>query len=213
MRKSAGRYCYDFPRPAVTADVVVFSILEQELHTLLIQRGKEPFRGCWAVPGGFVDIDEPLETAARRELREETGIEAAALAQVGAFGNPRRDPRGRVISIAYLCLVNSAASAPRGGDDAVEAAWHPAHRPPPLAFDHAEITALAHRRLGQLLAFTTVGSSLLPRRFAPSVLRRIHEIILGERIPPRPWQKHMLDRGIVKHLKDGSWSFALPEFA
>lgn len=140
------KYCYEFPRPAVTVDVVVLT-RDRRPRVLLIRRKQPPFAGAWALPGGFVDMDESLEDAARRELREETGVELKRIEQLGTFGEPGRDPRGRVISIAYLGRVAADRVEPRGADDATEAAWHDLARLPVLAFDHRQILKLARQRL------------------------------------------------------------------
>jgi 8-oxo-dGTP diphosphatase len=140
------KFVYDYPRPAVTVDVVIVT-REPRPRVLLICRKDEPFAGRWALPGGFVDVDEPLEAAARRELLEETGIEAGKLEHLSTFGDPGRDPRGRVISVVYLARVSPGKLKPRAGDDAAQAAWFGLHQLPPLAFDHREIMALARKRL------------------------------------------------------------------
>ncbi len=136
----------DYPHPSVTADVVIFTRREDDLQVLLIKRGHPPFEGRWAIPGGFVEVGESLEEAARRELEEETGVRDVHLEQLHTFGDPDRDPRGHVITVAYLALVPPATPT-RAGDDAAEARWWPARDPPPLAFDHAGILACALRRL------------------------------------------------------------------
>ena len=141
-------YTYDYPRPAVTVDVAIISD-EAEPRVLLIRRKHDPFAGMWALPGGFIEMNEPLEAAARRELYEETGVEAEQLTQLHTFGDPGRDPRGRTISVAYLAIVDAAKLKPRAADDAAETGWHSLRQPPPLAFDHAEILACARRRLEQ----------------------------------------------------------------
>jgi 8-oxo-dGTP diphosphatase len=140
-------YSYPYPHPAVTVDIAVFTVVEGEWQVLLIRRDQEPFEGLWALPGGFVGIDEELEQAARRELLEETGVEAALLEQVGAFGRPDRDPRERVISIAYLTLVSYQRLDTRAGSDAAEVRLFSVDELPQLAFDHADILALARQRL------------------------------------------------------------------
>ncbi len=146
MANSKKKYCYDFPRPAVTVDIVVVT-RERRPRVLLIRRKHPPFAGTWAIPGGFVDMDETLEDAAQRELREETGIDGGRLQQLHAFGDPGRDPRGRTITVVYLARVNPADVHPQAADDARELAWHSLDRLPPLAFDHRDILALARRRL------------------------------------------------------------------
>jgi 8-oxo-dGTP diphosphatase len=139
-------YCYEYPRPAVTVDVIIIT-RERKPRVLLIRRKREPFAGMWAIPGGFVAIDEGLEKAARRELREETGIKAGTLEQLGTFGDPGRDPRGRTISVVYLGIVDDAKLRPRADDDAAQVDWHSLEKPPRLAFDHAEILACARQHL------------------------------------------------------------------
>jgi 8-oxo-dGTP diphosphatase len=147
------KYTYDYPRPAVAVDLVIIS-KEKNRRVLLIRRKHDPFAGMWALPGGFVEMEESLEAAARRELKEETGVEVERLEQLYTFGDPGRDPRGRVISVVYLAIVDAAKLTPRAADDAVEVGWHPLSQPPPLAFDHAEILACARRRLEQGLKKT-----------------------------------------------------------
>jgi 8-oxo-dGTP diphosphatase len=139
-------YCYEYPRPAVTVDIVIVS-REVRPRVLLIRRKQEPFARKWALPGGFVDMDESLEAAARRELKEETGVTLRRLEQLATFGDPQRDPRGRTISVVYLARVVANKIQPRAGDDAADIAWHPLTRPPALAFDHDRILALARSRL------------------------------------------------------------------
>ena len=140
------KYTYDHPRPAVAADVVVLTC-DVDPRVLLIRRKHEPFAGMWALPGGFVEMEEALEDAARRELFEETGIRAPRLEQLQTFGNPGRDPRGRVISVVYVARVDGARVTPRADDDAAEVGWHRLRQLPPLAFDHAEILVYAKRCL------------------------------------------------------------------
>lgn len=144
MKKA--RFSYDYPRPAVTVDVVI-ATREERPRVLLIRRKHPPFEGMWALPGGFVDMDESLETAARRELLEETGVKAGRLEQLYTFGDPGRDPRGRTISVVYLAQVDPKRLRPRAADDAAETAWHFLDRLPPLAFDHRRILKMARHRL------------------------------------------------------------------
>ena len=141
-----GKYTYDYPRPAVTVDIVIVT-REKKPRVLLIRREQAPFEGSWALPGGFVDMDEPLDAAARRELREETGVEAKNLVQLRTFGDPGRDPRGRTISVVYLAHVDIDRVRPRADDDAAAVGWFSLTRPPKLAFDHAEILVHARRYL------------------------------------------------------------------
>ena len=139
-------YTYEYPRPAVTVDVIIIT-RERRPRVLLIRRKHDPFAGMWAIPGGFVDMDEPLETAASRELREETGLRVADLEQLHTFGDPGRDPRGRTIAVAYLARVDAAKVRPQAADDAADVGWHALDRLPPLAFDHVKILACARERL------------------------------------------------------------------
>ena len=139
-------YTYDYARPAVSTDVVLFAGSGEALEVLLIRRGNEPFKGRWALPGGFLDERETLEACAHRELAEETGITGVALKQLQAFSNPDRDPRGRVISVAFIGGVGERVGAV-AGDDAAEARWWPVSHLPPLAFDHGRIVAAALERL------------------------------------------------------------------
>jgi 8-oxo-dGTP diphosphatase len=140
------KYTYDYPRPAVTVDVAVVT-REPKPRIFLIRRKNPPFAGMWALPGGFIEMDETLEESARRELREETGIAAVRLEQLHTFGDPGRDPRGRTISVVFLARASAARLRPKAADDAAEGAWHPLHRPPPLAFDHRRILTCIRNKL------------------------------------------------------------------
>jgi 8-oxo-dGTP diphosphatase len=141
-----GKYVYEYPRPAVAVDVVIVT-REARPRVLLIRRKHEPFKGCWAIPGGFVEIDEPLDAAARRELFEETSVRTNDLVQLHTFGDPQRDPRGRIISVTYLALLDADQLQPRAGDDAAEVGWFSLRQPPKLAFDHKDILAVARKYL------------------------------------------------------------------
>ncbi len=142
------KYTYEYPRPAVTVDAVIVT-REEKPRVLLIRRKHEPFAGMWAIPGGFVDMDESLEAAARRELQEETGVTVKQLEQLHTFGDPGRDPRGRTISIVFLGRADAANLKPQAADDAAAVAWHSLQWPPRMAFDHAKILACVRRRLVQ----------------------------------------------------------------
>jgi 8-oxo-dGTP diphosphatase len=140
--KQVKPYCYEHPRPALTVDIVLFHRNGNRVEVLLSKRAREPFKGRWAFPGGFVDEDESLEDAAARELREETGLDGIRLEQIGAFGDPGRDPRGHTVSIAFCGLVDDRLQA-SAGDDAADVKWHSTLRPPKLAFDHEKILRVA----------------------------------------------------------------------
>ncbi|HZZ79940.1 MAG TPA: NUDIX hydrolase [Gemmataceae bacterium] len=143
---SKGKYTYDYPRPAVTVDIVVVT-REAKPRVLLICRKHPPFQGFWAIPGGFVDMEETLEAAARRELHEETGIKVGTLAQLHTFGDPERDPRGRTVSVVYVTRVHASQVDAVAGDDAAEVGWFSLARPPKLAFDHRDILAMARKHI------------------------------------------------------------------
>ena len=200
-------YSYPHPRPALTVDVVIFTLHEKRLHVLLIQRAEEPFAEMWALPGGFVKIDESLEAAALRELEEETGLASAYLEQLYTFGEPQRDPRGRVVTVAYFALI--PADAPfhaEGGSDASQARWFPIQALPQLAFDHAEIVSFALRRLRYKLEYTAVGFELLPEHFSLSEIQATYEMILGEAIDKRNFRRRILEAGIIEpteHMRSG----------
>ena len=147
------QYTYPFPHPAVTTDCVVFGFDGVKLHVLLIERGGEPYKGSWALPGGFLNIDEEASDGARRELFEETGLRAGQIEQLGAFSAPDRDPRERVISIAYFTLMRVREVT--GGDDAARAQWFPINNLPPLAFDHKAIFNRALICLAQKIKLKT----------------------------------------------------------
>lgn len=140
------QFCYDYPRPAVTVDTVIVTAGPSR-QVLLIRRRNEPFAGQWALPGGFVDMEETLEKAARRELYEETGMKTKKLVQLGTFGDPGRDPRGRTISIVYLAEIPKRNDSAKAGDDAGEVGWFSLAQLPPLAFDHLDILKLARKYL------------------------------------------------------------------
>jgi len=143
---STGQHSYDYPRPALTADAIVVT-REPRPRVLLVRRKHPPFAGHWALPGGFVNPDEPLEAAARRELREEAGIDVKELTQMHAFGDPGRDPRGWTVSVAFVADVDPTRTQPTAGDDAAEVGWHALDDLPPLAFDHDKVLAFARHWL------------------------------------------------------------------
>ena len=173
----------------VTVDVVIFTVREAALHVLLVRRGVPPYKGRWAIPGGFVQERESLDAAALRELREETGVRDVYLEQLYTFGDPGRDPRGRVITVAYYALLSADVAPPVAGTDAAEARWHPVAELPPLAFDHREILDYALERLRNKLEYTTVGFELLPAKFTLGELQRVYEAILGKTLDKRNFRK------------------------
>jgi len=181
----------------VTVDTIVFALREDDLQVLLVRRRHPPFEGTWAIPGGFVEMDETLETAARRELEEETGLAGVALEQLYTFGDPGRDPRGRSITVAYFAAVPAGSMGARAGDDAAEVGWWSIYDLPPLAFDHDKILAYALTRLRYKLEYTAVGFSLLPEQFTLTQLQAAYEIVLGVRLDKRNFRRRILSAGIL----------------
>jgi 8-oxo-dGTP diphosphatase len=187
-----------YDRPSVTVDVVIFSLVDEELRVLLVKRKNPPFAGRWAIPGGFIHLDESLEAAAARELEEETGVADVYMEQLYTFGDPRRDPRTRVITVAYFALVPHSAIQHRPGEEASETAWFPMSELPELAFDHAQILDYALTRLRYKLEYTSVGFRLLPDVFTLSELQRAYEIILGEALDKRNFRRKILSAEILE---------------
>ena len=188
-------YTYEYPRPSVATDCVVFGFDGRDLKVLLIERGLEPYKGMWAFPGGFLRMDESAEQGATRELMEETGLQLSYLKQLKAFTGVNRDPRGRVISIAFYALVRSAEVC--GGDDAAQAKWFSINEIPQLAFDHDYIFREAMNRLKKDIHFEPIGFDLLDDTFTMPQLQRLYEAILGVSFDRRNFQKKMLQMGIL----------------
>jgi 8-oxo-dGTP diphosphatase len=187
-----------FDRPSVTVDLVIFTLRQDQLQVLLIKRKHWPFEGMWALPGGFVHMDESLEKAARRELEEETGVQDVYLEQLYTFGKPDRDPRTRVITVAYFALVSSDHLELRPATDAANADWFPATTPPPLAFDHADILSYAITRLRYKLEYSAVGFQLLPGEFTLTELQTAYETILDEKLDKRNFRRRILQAGVLE---------------
>ena len=195
-------FTYDYPRPALTVDCVVFGLDADDLKVLLIRRDKEPFAGQWALPGGFVETDETLEAAARRELVEETGVENVYLEQLYTFGDVDRDPRERVVSIAYYALVKLSDHGLRAATDAREAGWFSVGAAPPLAFDHQTILAVAVERLRGKVRYQPLGFELLPEKFTLRQLQQLYETILDRELDKRNFRKKILGMGLLKELDE-----------
>lgn len=186
-------YTYDAPHPAVTVDAVALLWRDKRLHMLLVRRRNPPFEGRWAFPGGFIEIDEELEAAARRELREETGIEAGLMEQLGAFGDPDRDPRERVITVAFLAPLRADdAQAAKPASDAAETQWFAVDELPRLAFDHGEIMARAMERLSTLMQTTPIALHLMPSTFSFADVSELHEEMTGKRLSKSRWEDWIL---------------------
>ena len=185
-------YSYAYPHPAVTVDIVIFTVRDEQLKLLLIRRAGEPYQGKWALPGGFIHLDETLETSARRELEEETGVSGVYLEQLYTFGAPERDPRERVITVAYYALIPSDKLQLRAATDAEAVGWFGMDELPDLAFDHPDIIAMAHQRLVAKLDYSTIAFQFLGRDFTLSELQSVYEIILREELDKRNFRKWAL---------------------
>jgi 8-oxo-dGTP diphosphatase len=195
-------YTYQYPRAALTVDCVVFGFDEGELKALLIERALEPFRGKWALPGGFVQLDETLDQAARRELAEEAGLKDVFLEQLYSFGEVERDPRERVVSVAYYALVKLAAHDTQAATDAADARWFPISQVPKLAFDHSHILATALTRLKGKVRYQPIGFELLPPKFTLSQLQHLYEAVLETDLDKRNFRKKVLSFGLLVPLKE-----------
>lgn len=191
-------YQYKYPHPAVTTDIVIFTVRDKQLKLLLIMRGGEPFKGKWALPGGFVQLDEDLETGARRELAEETGVSGVYLEQLYTYGAVDRDPRERVITIAYSALIPSDKIVLQAATDAEAVGWFSMDELPELAFDHKKIVDMAHQRLVAKLDYSTIAFQFMPDEFTLSELQDVYEIILREEMDRRNFRKWMLALDQIK---------------
>jgi 8-oxo-dGTP diphosphatase len=195
-------YTYKYQRPNLAVDCVVFGLDEEDLKIILIERDKEPYRGKWALPGGFVHIDESLEDAAKRELKEETGIQDVFLEQLYTFGEVDRDPRERVVAVAYYALVNLRDHTIQATTDSRNAAWFSVEDVPKLPFDHNRIVDVAHMRLKGKVTYAPIGFELLPKKFTLTQLQRMYEKILDRSIDKRNFRKRILGMGLLKELDE-----------
>ena len=189
------RYTYPYPHPAVAADIAIFTVIDDALNLLLIERAEEPFRGCWALPGGFLQEFEDLDACARRELREETGVDAEVLMHFANFSAPDRDPRERVISVGYLALLPHENLKLVASTDAAQARWFEVGWLPPLAFDHDVIVRGAVEFLRRQLSDLTLIFALLPREFTLTELQRAYEAVVGAPTEKRNFRKMALASG------------------
>jgi 8-oxo-dGTP diphosphatase len=192
-----GTFTYRYARPALAVDCVVFGLDDDDLKVLLIRRGMDPYLGRWALPGGFVHMDETVEEAARRELREEAGIDRAVLEQFHAFSALDRDPRERVVSVAHYALVKLSEHAVRAATDAREAAWFGADDLPKLAFDHDDVVEMAIGKLRTRVTQTPIGFELLPKKFTLTQLQWVYEKVLDREIDKRNFRKKVLATGLL----------------
>jgi 8-oxo-dGTP diphosphatase len=191
-------YSYEYPRAALAVDCVVFGLDETDLKVLLIQRRLQPFQHAWALPGGFVRLEETLDEAARRELAEEAGVTDVYLEQLYTFGAPLdRDPRERVVTVAYFALAKLSDHRIRAATDAMGVGWFALDDLPKLAFDHDKIVEAAHERLRGKVRYAPVGFELLPPRFSLTQLQRLYEIILGTDLDKRNFRKKILSMDLL----------------
>ncbi|MBR4266575.1 MAG: NUDIX hydrolase [Bacteroidales bacterium] len=196
-------YQYEYPHPSVTTDCVIFGFDGGNLNVLLVERGLNPFKGKWALPGGFLRMDESADEGARRELFEETGFKPDTIQQFHTFTEPDRDPRERVITIAYFALVK--ISEVKGGDDAVSAQWFSIDSLPDLAFDHDKILKMALIKLREQIHFQPIGFELLPEKFTMKELQELYETILDVKFDRRNFAKKMLHFQLLTKLDETSW--------
>lgn len=197
----AAEHHYDpskYDRPSVTVDVVMMSLRQRDLQVLLVKRRSWPYEGMWAIPGGFINMDESLEAAAKRELQEETGVQDVYLEQLYTFGDPGRDPRTRVITVVYFALLDADRLHVKAADDAVDVGWFSVYHLPPLAFDHSKILQYTLNRLRGKLDYTTIAFNLLPEQFTLRELQRVYEIILHRKLDKRNFRKKILSTGILE---------------
>lgn len=195
-------FTYEYPHPAVATDIAVFTLRRGALNVLLIERGGEPFKGAWALPGGFLQPDEELDACARRELREETSVDAEVLIHFANFSAPGRDPRERVISVAYLALLPSDELRLQADTDAAEARWYAVDDLPALAFDHAVILKRALAALSGQAGQITPLFALLPPRFTLSQLQAAYEAVIGEEAEKRNFRKMIAALDCVRETED-----------
>ena len=187
-----------YERPSVAVDVVMMTLHQKDLQVLLVKRRSWPFEGMWAIPGGFVEIDESLEDAAKRELREETSVQDVYIEQLYTFGDPGRDPRTRVITVVYFALLDGEQLRIKAADDAADVGWFSVYELPPLAFDHGDILTYTLKRLRGKLNYTRIAFNLLPEQFTLRELQRVYEIILAKKMDKRNFRKKVLATGILE---------------
>ncbi len=196
-----------YKNPALTVDIVVFSIIKNTLKLLLIKRKNPPFQDKWAIPGGFADYDEGILAAAGRELEEETGINNAGLEQVQTFGKPGRDPRGRTVSVVYYALIDSSGLTIKADTDAKEAKWFNVNTLPELAFDHAEILDFTTEFLRQKLENTPVVRSVLPDEFSIDKLQEVYEVILDKKFGAEEFEQKIKETGLLETTENSLYKF------
>ncbi len=189
-----------YENPSVTVDIIVFTILNDDLKVILVKRKYDPFKNKWVIPGGFVRVDESLENAAKRELMEETNVKDVYLEQLYTFGDPKRDPRGRVITIAYFTAVRPDKINLQASSDASEAQWVSVYNLPDLGFDHKGMLKYALQRLRYKLEYTTTAFQLLPKEFTLTELQKAYEIIFNKDLDKRNFRKKILSLGLIEDI-------------
>ncbi|MCL4120345.1 UNVERIFIED_CONTAM: hypothetical protein GTU68_000455 [Idotea baltica] len=195
-------HTYKYARPALTVDCVVFGLDDEELKILLIQRNLEPYEGQWALPGGFVHVGESVDDAARRELTEETGLKRVFLEQLYTFGQPDRDPREHVVTVAYYALVRLTDHRVQAATDARSAAWFAIDDTPKLAFDHQTILKTAHERLQTKVRYQPIGFELLPPKFPLRTLQHLYEVVLERTLDKRNFRKKIRSMDVLEELDE-----------
>lgn len=191
-----------FERPSVTVDIILFTVKKEELKILLVKRNLKPFKDMWAIPGGFIKMDETLEEAAKRELLEETNVKDVYLEQLYTFGDPKRDPRTRVITVTYFALVSSEKFKLKSATDTKDVKWFSMNNLPELSFDHKEILGYGLKRLRWKLEYTTVAFSLLPEKFTLTQLQKLYEIIFNKELDKRNFRKKIKSLKMVKETSE-----------
>lgn len=191
-------FTYEYPHPAVTTDIVIFTVRDKSLQVLLIKRALDPFKGKWALPGGFLKMDESLDTCASRELAEEAGLEDVYLEQLYTFGTVDRDPRERVVSVSYFALIPSDNVTLNAGTDAEDAAWFKVDELPELSFDHDKIIQMACSRLAAKMDYSTVGLKLMPKEFTLSHLQEVYEQATDKPRDKRNFRKWIFSLDVIE---------------
>lgn len=202
----------DYPKPAVTVDIVIFTVKDNDLQVLLVKRGVEPSKGMWALPGGFVKMDESLEDAAKRELEEETGVKNVYLEQLYTFGDPKRDSRGRVVTVTYMALVNFEDVHLHASTDSDDVKFFPVKKLIDVAFDHKNIIEYGVKRLRWKFEYTGVAFSLLPSLFTLTMVQALYETVFEKKFDKRNFRKKIESLNILKKEKlDTSVGYRPPQ--
>lgn len=191
-----------YEKPSVTVDVVILTIQDRDLKVLLVKRDVAPYKNWWALPGGFVRMTETLDAAARRELREETNVKDAYLEQLYTFGEPKRDPRTRVITVAYYALIPSDELDLAASTDVSEVQWFSVYDLPRLAFDHAKILECALQRIRNKIMYVPIAFQLLPEKFTLTELQQAYEVILNTTLDKRNFRKKILSSNVLRETRE-----------